>query len=80
MCHRVCLSVSVCLSVPNRLLNHATQWDQTLHEDVNKSGKVTLSNRIFFERDWPSNSEKFCNNLEAPPGECYCNVPAIFVG
>jgi len=31
--------LSVRLCVPNRLLNHATQRDQALHEGVNKFGE-----------------------------------------
>jgi len=40
----------------NRLLNHATQQDQTLHEGVKTPGKI---NRKFFESDLQNNSEKF---------------------
>jgi len=60
----------------NRLLNHANQRDQTLLKAKQKPGKVTVSNRTFFERDLQSNSEKFYNNLKVPPSECYYNTAA----
>ena len=63
--------MSVC--VPNGLLNHATQRDQTSHKGVNKFGKVTVNDRKFFERDLQNNSEKFYDNLKVPPSELYCS-------
>ena len=38
----VCLFVCLCdcASVPNKLLNHATQWDQTLHEVHCRQSKI----------------------------------------
>ena len=42
----------VCICVPTRFLNHATQRDQTLHKIVNKYGEDNyVNNWKFLERD-----------------------------
>ena len=48
-------SMSVC---SDKILKHATQRDKTLHEGVNKSGKVAVNNRKFFECDLQNNGKK----------------------
>ena len=53
------LSVCLCESIPNRLLNHATQRDRSLYKGVNKSRNVIVNSWKFFERDSQSNSKKF---------------------
>ena len=47
------------MCVPNRLLNHATQPDQTLHKGVNNTVEGRVNNRSFFEGGLQNNSEKF---------------------
>jgi len=49
----------MCLFVPDKLLNHATQRDQTLHEGVDKSTEGHCQQLKLFERDLQRSSEKF---------------------
>jgi len=56
----ICLTIQLkktCLRVP-RILNHATQRDQTLH--------IIVNNRKFFELDLQRSSERFDNNMKTP--------------
>ena len=52
------MCLSVCLSVPNRLLNHAPQRDDTLHKGVYTSGEGMATIENLFECDLQSNSEE----------------------
>jgi len=59
------MHMCVCLYVPNTLLNHITQWNQTLHEGISTS-MFTEGQQSTIFRTW----------FTFKPSKCYCNARA----